>query len=74
LDQAMNDEKSLVMHALIAIGVSALSWAAYILLQGEFSSRAGTTTREEHPIAFFITVLVIALTGAGLVLLGLGKI
>lgn len=70
----MNDEKSLVLHALVAIGVGTLVWATYILLQGKFTSRAGTTTRYEHPIAFFLTVVVLASTGVGLVLCGLGMI
>lgn len=70
----MSDETSLVLHALVALGVCALAWTIVILRQGEFSARGNTTTRCDNPFALFLTVLIIALTGVGLLLVGSGRI
>ena len=70
----MTAEKTLIPNMLVTIGALAIVWAIYILLTGEFSSSGHVTTRYEHPIAFFFTVMVISLTGIGLLLAGFGKI
>ena len=70
----MTAEKTLISNTLVGIGTIAIVWAIFILLAGEFSSRGNVTTRYEHPIAFFFTVIVVSLIGIGLLLAGFGKI